>query len=543
MPRSLPPSRQSEKTSFVQRILGTALGAIDLAGSTARFLSYREMLARTSVAVGQSIDTLRVRFRTLGDRAALPDESIARVSESLRQTTYDAGDSTQTLRALADEAVATGRALEQLAPLGEVLHNSLGVGFDEAPAALARVRTTAEELKTTGGPAALQDQVARLGGILSSVSAKGKADVSELIASVAELGRGRPAAQQAQIQQSVLGRVLSNPEGLRRQLGVKLEDFYDEQGKVRDLPGRLEQVRQMAVRRWGMRAREVLSQSQNFGPEGAAALLAFDINAARAAAQAGLSSNAAKAAEGFRSSDVGTDIARRHRLATDKRDQAGGLLASVQSGLSSVLPENPLLQFALLQLAGRIGAGAIGTFFGGGGGAAGSSVAGRALAAGLGGSGGAILAGTSAAFLNLYGGMKLMGVDKLNAARPQIEAETQAKLELERQGRVHAIVRAAERAATTDPTPEGYARELGPRLIAMLEGVPSQDIPGDEALRQIASGLATGTVPASVSQQAPDLVAALREALRDSPLEIVVHIEDASGHPNAVVVQSRGAQQ
>jgi hypothetical protein len=325
---------------------------------------------------------------------------------------------------------------------------------------------------------------------------------------------------------------------------VKFEDFYNEEGKVRDLPGRLEQVRQMAVRRWGMRAREVLSQSQNFGPEGAAALLAFDINAARAAAQAQTSGRAAKTAEGFRSSDVGADIARRHRLSADKRDQAGGLLASIQSGISSVLPDNPLLQFALLQLAGRVGAGAIGTFFGSGGGAAtGGSVAGRVLAAGLGGTGGAVLAGASAAFLNLYGGMKLMGVDQLNAARPQIEAETQAHLELQRQGRVHAIVRAAERAATTDPTPEGYSRELGPRLIAMLEGVPSQGVPGDEALRQIASGLATGTVPASVSQQAPDLVAALREALKDSPLEVVVHIEDASGHPNAVVVQSRGAQQ
>jgi len=407
------------------------------------------------------------------------------------------------------------------------------------------LRTAAEELKTTGGPAALQDQVARLGGVLTAVSAKGKAEVSELIATVAELGKGRPAAHQAQLQQSVLGRVLSNSEGLRRQLGVKFEDFYDEQGKVRDLPGTLERVRQMAVQRWGIRAREVLSQSQNFGPEGAAALFAFDINAARAAATAQLSTKAASTAEGFRGSDVGEDIARRQRLSADKRDQAGGLLAKLQSGISSVLPDNPLLQFALLQLAGRLGAGAIGSFFGGGGGgaAAGGGLAGRAITAGLGGTGGAILAGASAAFLNLYGGLKLAGVDQLNAAMPQIRGETEAQLEDQRRGRVHAIVRAAERASSTDPTPEGYARELGPRLIALLEGVPGQGVSGDEPLRQIASGLATGTIPASVSQQAPDLVQALRDALKDSPLEVVVHIEDASGHPNAVAVKSRGAQQ
>jgi hypothetical protein len=531
--------------------VGTALGAIDLAGSTAKFLSYREQLARTSVVAGASIDALRQRFKQLGDKTTLPDEALARFSGSLRQATYDTGDSSASVKALADEALATGRSLEQLGPLGETLHTALGTGLTDLPDALARIRTAAEELGTSGGPAALQDQIAHLGGVFSQVSIKGKADSDALIATVGELGRGLPARQQAEVQQRVLSRLLANPEGLRHQLGIDVDKFYDAQGKVNDLPGLIEKVRENAIKRWGSRAREIMSQPQNLGSVGTAALWAFDVEAARRAARAPLSTGAAETGAAFRTSEVGEDIARRNKLAQEKRDQAGGLLAKIQSGLSSVLPENPLVQFALLQLAGRLGSAGIGALLAGGGaaggGAAAPSLAGRALSSTLQGIGGGTtgigLAAVAASLLTTYGGFKLLGLDDFNAKREQITAETEQQLEAQRRGRVGAIVRAAERAAGTDPTPEGFRRELGTRLVSEIEGVPEAGVPGDRTLQAIAAGLATGTVPASVGREAPDLVAALREALKDSPLEVVVHIEDASGHPNHVVARSKGAPQ
>ena len=541
------------RSSVAQDIarVSTALGTIDLAGSTAKFLSYRDQIARTSIVAGTSIDGLKDRFKQLGDRTALPDEAIARFSESLRQATYDSSDSSASVKALGDEALSTGRSLEQLGPLGETLHNSLGTAFADVPDALARIRTVSDELGTSGGPAALQDQISRLGGVFAAVSIKSKADGEQLIATVGELGRGLPAKQQEQIQQRVLNRVLANPEGLRHQLGIKFEQFYDEQGKVRDLPGLIEKVRTNAVQRYGSRARQILSQSQNFGAQGAAAVFGFDVAGARAAAAAQLSPGAAETGDAFRKGEVGEDIARRNKLAQDKRDQAGGFLAKIQSGLSSVLPDNPLLQFGLLQLTGRLGAAGIGKLFAGGAGevagGGGRSLAGRAVTGTLegigGGSAGIGLAAVAASLLTTYGGFKLLGLDKFNEKHQQITDETRQQLEGQRIGRVGAIVRAAERASTTDPTPEGFQRELGPRLISTIEGLPASGVPGDAALQAIASGLATGNVPASVAREAPDLVAALRQALKDSPLEVVVHIEDASGHPNQVVARSKGAPQ
>ena len=522
--------------------VGTALGTLDLAASTAKFLAYREVLARSSAAVGTSIDGLRDRFKQLGDRSALPDEAIQRVSDSLRQATYDASDSSQSIKALADESLATGRSLEQLAPLGATLHESLSVAFTDIPGALARIRTAAEELGTVGGPAALQDDIAHLGGTLSQASLKTKADVANLIGAVAELGKGLPAQQQAQVQQRTFGRLLANPEGLRRQLGTKFENFYDEHGKVRDEPELIDKLRQNAIKRWGLRAREVLSQPQNFGPEATAALFAYDVQAAKKAAEAKLSKGAQKTGDEFRSSDVGSDIATRNKLNQTKRDEGGGLLARIQSGLNSILPESTLLRFGLLQVGARAAPAAIGALFGGGGAAGGTGLVGAGGAA-LGGLGGVALAGLAAGLLNLFGGLKMMGVDKLSAAMPHIRGDLQQQLEQRRLGRVGMIVRAGERAASTDPTPEGFRRELGPRLVSTIEGYPAGGIPGDEGLKAIARGLATGTVPASVSRDSPDLVAALREALKDSPLEVVVHIEDASSHPNQVVARSKGAVQ
>src|SRR6185312_7594449 len=253
--------------------VSTALGAVDLGSSVQRYVRYREEVARTAASVKASWEGLSGQYKTIGDRALVSDEAIAKVARSLQQTTYDASDSSKAIEALGSEAIATNRSLDQMASIGASLRAELGQSFSAIPDALGRIRAAADNVGMSGGPAALQADVASLSAAISQFAVKSENAFSGAVGSLAELGRGLPAAQQARVQQRVVGRLLSDTEGLRRQLGIHNEDFYDEEGHIRqDLGSLIGRIQTMATRRWGLRAREVLAQPQNFGPEGAAAI-------------------------------------------------------------------------------------------------------------------------------------------------------------------------------------------------------------------------------------------------------------------------------
>jgi len=541
--------------------VATALGTVDLGASVARFVRYREEVARTAASTGQSFDALAHKYKTVGDRLAISDEAVARFSRGLQVATYDASDSSRAIEALGNEALATNRSLDQMAPIGEALKNELGHSFDDIPDALGRIDAAAEKLGTSGGPAALQTEIANLGATISQVSIKSRADFANITGSIAELGRGLPAKQQERVQQRIVGRIFSDSEGLRRQLGVQFDQFYDEQGKVRDLPALLERVQRMAVKRWGLRAREVLSQPQNFGPEGAAAIMGYDPAEARAAAEARLSSTAADRARAYRQSEVGEAIARRQRLEEDKRDQAGRAIAEGQDWMGSLFEGHPILGHIATLTGMQLGASglkglftpklmqAVGAIEGGEGLAAGAgAVSKMSPAARIGsgalrwlfsGSAGSIATGAlGMTALNAYGGIKLTGLDKFNekvgAEREQLEQQ----LEATRVGRVYSILRAAERSTEAEGSgfsPERYRRELGPRLMG--------EIAQDPALQLVASGAANTTVPAGLAEQAPALAAVLRDALKDVQLNVQVQVQDDSGSPHRVVAMQKGARQ
>lgn len=542
--------------------VATALGTVDLGASVARFVRYREEVARTAAATGQSFDALTQRYKTVGDRLAISDEAVSRFSRGLQVATYDASDSSRAIEALGNEALSTNRSLDQMAPIGEALHNELGQSFDDIPDALARIDAAAEKLGTSGGPAALQAEIAGLGATISQVSIKSRADFANITGSIAELGRGLPAKQQERVQQRIIGRVFSDTEGMRRQLGVNFEQFYDEQGKVKDLPGLLGRVQQMAVKRWGLRAREVLSQPQNFGPEGAAAIMGYDPEAARAAAEARLSTTAADRARAYRQGDVGKAIAQRHRLDQDKRDQAGGFLAGIQDSIGSLFEGHPIAGHIAALTGLQLGASglkwlfapklmqaAVGAIEGGEGlGAGGGALSKISPAARLGtsalqwlvsGSAGSIATGALAlSALTTYGGIKMTGLDKFNETIGAQRNQLQQQFETARVGRVYAILRAADRssgAGDGDFSPERYRRELGPRLMG--------EIAEDPALQLVASGAANGAVPAGLEQQAPALAAALRDALKDVQLNVQLQLQDDTGSPHRVVARQKGAHQ
>lgn len=524
--------------------VSTALGAVDLGSSVQRYVRYREEVARTAASVKASWEGLSGQYKTIGDRALVSDEAIAKVARSLQQTTYDASDSSKAIEALGSEAIATNRSLDQMASIGASLRAELGQSFSAIPDALGRIRAAADNVGMSGGPAALQADVASLSAAISQFAIKSENDFSGAVGSLAELGRGLPAAQQARVQQRVVGRLLSDTEGLRRQLGIRNEDFYDEQGHVRqDLGALVARIQTMATKRWGLRAREVLAQPQNFGPEGAAAIFGFDPQAARHAAEAPLSTEASERARAFRDSAVGEDIAKRNRTEQNKRDNAGGALAGVQSYVGELMSEHPFLSLfgvgAAGQLTGQLARWAT---------TGGSGVAGAARAA-------APLARLSSGALNWLGGsvagnlvggvglaaltakaLDAAGLARFNASIEPFRKQLIEQGEATRRGRAYAIVRAAERVSDDgDSSPEAYRAALGPRLMA--------EIGRDPALQSVASGAINREVPAGLAEQAPQLAAVLRDALKELQLNVQVHLVDDSASPHRVVAAQRGARQ
>jgi hypothetical protein len=527
--------------------VSTALGAIDLASAANRYVRYREEVARTAAVAGTEWERLATKYKTVGDNVATSDESVSKFARNLQQTTFDASDSSQAIEALGQEALNTNRSLDQMAGLGEAVHNEFGAQFEDIPAMLARIRTTADTLGTTGGPAALEAQLASLAGSISKFSLKTDADIAAAVSSVGELGKGLSPTQQARVQQRVIGRLESDTEGLRRQLGILYEEFYDERGKIRDNFGDLiQKVQQAAAKRWGLRAREVLSQPQNFGDaETAAAVMAFDNAEARTSATTPLTKEAAEKARTFLDSDIGRDIVKRLRIERNKRDEGGGPLADIQAATGEWMSEHPFLTLFGGQAAWRLGSQALGWAFKGtaaGEGALGAvgaaSPAGQLVTGGLGWLGGTVAgslaAGTGLAALT-YFALDKMGLGKFNDSIEPFRKQLEAQGNATREGRVYAIVRAAERADEGGFTPERYRQELGPRLMG--------EIARDPALQAVASGAASGVVPHGLDQQAPQLAAALRDALKDVKFNVQLQLQDDTGSPHRVVVANRGARQ
>lgn len=526
----------SDVATDIARV-STVMASLDLAGSANSYRTYTDQVTRYSVAAGTSVQELRKRFAELEEKTALPDERIARFSQSLQRSTHDAGNSSGAIKALNDEAIATGRTLEEMAPLGTVLHNSLGVAFDKMPAALEAIRNSTDG--SAESVATLQQQFVALGGTFAHLAT---GDIQRLAATMSALGKGLPPELQKEVQQRVVGRLMANPEGLRHQLGMKREDFYDQYGRQRVDADFLTKVRGAAVRRWGKNALDVLSQSQNFGPMAARALMSFE-----APPEGGVHGNgpsAAAAATQYLGSEAGRDARLRAEIERKKRDEAGKDIAGVQGWVGDLIKDHPVLGAVGAQVGLRLGAAGLKALLAGGG-EGGGSVAGSALTSGLtslgGGSVGAggLIAGGTLAGAAATMALTVAAVNPLNKAMPQIRSETEDQLFGMQLGRVRAMVHAGEQAAGTSP--EEFAAQLGPTLDAMT-AARNQSLPGyDPQLAAVRRGLETGEV--KTSELGPEIAKALVEALKASPLQVAVHVTDDTDNPVNVTARSQGAPQ
>ena len=508
--------------------VGTALGAVNLDALAGKYRSFNDAIARQSVVVGQSVGTLKQHFADLQSKTALPDEQLQKFSGALQRSTYDAGNSSAAIKALNDEAIATGRSLEDMAPIGTQLHNSLGVAFDAMPGALGAIRHAADESGESVG--ALQEQIVSLGPALARLNV---GNIDRFAATMSQLGKGLPAELQKEVQQRVIGRLTANPEGLRHQLGMKREEFYDEYGRQRMDDQFLGRVREMATKRWGRNALDVLSQGQNLGPMAARALMNFEPGDVDFSLAGKGKATAASLANQYLGSDAGQEARKAAERAAKDREIGGKQVNSLQQWFRDVMPDDPILRWGVGVVGAKLGS----KLLGGGRAAAGLNAVGAGLSY-LGG-GSALLGGTVGATMLAQIGLAAHSMIQIKKGADSARLSVAEGLTTQQRGRVGALVRAAERAAGT--TPEEFQRQLGPTLAGITD-VRNAGMPGfDPRLAAIRKGLETGELQAGAA--GPDLVNAFKEAMKGTRLEVMVHVQDDSGNPNVITASQKGAPQ
>ncbi len=326
--------------------LSATLAHVDPSLMAAKFRDFRGVVTEFSVASGRGVDQVKASFASLSKQTLLPDTQVAAFSQTIAKATYDFKDSGKALLALRAEGVATGRALEEMAPIAETLHNVFGESFDEMPSTLGDIRSAAETLGTSGGPAALQDQIASLGGMLSEVSIKGQKDAKGLVDVLASFGKGLRPEQKKRVQQELLSTFVQGGEQLRRNLRIKTEDFYDENGSIKFNAENLKRLRDYNLKQSGGNVAEARRRSAlRHGGMYAAALYDSDLDTNLDKAASGtLSGNADKALTELMSSKHGVETGAEQQRDQRAREETGAIVNAIQQGFVAAMPGNSLLR-------------------------------------------------------------------------------------------------------------------------------------------------------------------------------------------------------
>lgn len=536
------------KFSDFRREVGSAIGnvvsdlgrvatvgaSISFAGAVQGVQSFEKATAQLATAARRDVELVRKEYEALGTKLGEKPETLANYVSNVGRVTYDFEAARGGVEAFKKAATDWNRPLEAMGGL-QVAFQKLGI--KDAEKGLAQIRANAEALGTTGGPAALADQVERLASVWDRV----KGGAGGGIGIAAELGKGLSPAQAQQVQQQVLGEFTGDTVGwerfLRRQgeLG-RNERVTDERGQIKNLPEYMGKLQ----RAWRKTAKspeeaEWLAQLQ-FGTIGGSAFM--DMNADNLATLA-RQQKQTDALKRYSATDAGRrDIAGAKQDAS-MRDVVGS--NSMMGGLNLLFREfaadHPILG-KLGELGGAAGASFIGSgltkLIAGGaigakaammikaGAAAAPAVSGASATASGAAPGAAMVGGGGlGAFFAplatqlLYGSAWAGEAAELGRRRPQLAGEMAAQFQTEREGRVQAIVRAAERSGGTA---EGFKKQLGAPLMAQIAN--------DPRLQAVAQGMVSGQVDLSALGAA--LAPALKAALAESPLKVHVEITDST---------------
>lgn len=373
----------------------TVMNTISLGEAVQSARKLQDDMARLSIVAGGSVDTLNEKFTRLSKQDLIGEDRLVGMARSLGRVTYDATGSIQAIHGLNEEAVATGRSAEEMLQLGEVLHNSLGVIGDTSDA-LGKIRAQAEALGTTGGPAALQNQIVSLGNAMSQLATDTEGRRNRLTAFFGVVGQGMSPQAAARAQAGAIGALEGNALDISRTLGY---DVLDEQGHIKD-PAKVVQDLKASMNRRGMGARSQLLAFRRFaGAEAGSRLFYGDFSDDNINGLANLppSNRASSQAALFAQSKAGQRLATQLTSERDARAAAEPLL-DAQDAWNQFFAGSPvakllagsLLNATASSILGKASKG-VSALFGGGGAA--SAAGGEAAIAGGGVAGG----GTTAA--------------------------------------------------------------------------------------------------------------------------------------------------
>jgi hypothetical protein len=516
----------------------TALARVDPGAAAQKFRDFRKTVTEASVASGRSLDALKSQFADLSNKTLLPDEQVADFSQALGRATYDFNDSRKAVEALRGSGAAAGRSLEEMGGIAETLHNQMGQSLDDIPDALASIEAAAKALGTTGGPAALMDDIQALGGVLSQVSVTGKRSANDLVAVLAALGKGRNVEQAKAIQSALVGRFAAGGEQMRLNLGIKRQDFYDDNGNVRVNAQNVQRLRDFYLKRTGgdvERAKSLASFSGNLGPQLAAALfrpgLIEDMKrAATAKTEAGGSTAGPDALAKLRASQHGIETARQNQRDREQRENLGSKVNAAQQTVADALPDNALLRMGALGIGGGVAGKLTDQLFGALGKGAGSAAASLFQVAEAGGKAQLVFGGgSSGASVPVAGAAAAVGGTVALAAGVYGYAKTEAAV---RDASLDAVTSERETAkARSRAGKNTLVNDLAAgrkRFVDHWYGGGYEDVPAPEQAAEAAKYRADPKNQANL----PDWAR--------RPVEVRLRIEDASGHPNQVVQVQKG---
>lgn len=158
---------------------------INFAQSADSVKQFNDQVTRMAIRANRDIGTLKQQFRDTGKEIGVMPDRVASTARAFTKMTGDT-QAVDAMAALGKEANDTDRSLEEMAEIGAKLYNDLGVPLDRLEESFKRIRGVASDFRSIGGPAGLEDSLARLAPLLGKL--EGGLERSAVL--TATMGRG-----------------------------------------------------------------------------------------------------------------------------------------------------------------------------------------------------------------------------------------------------------------------------------------------------------------------------------------------------------------
>lgn len=315
-----------------------AQGKINLASQHAQVRDFEASTAHMGIAAGRDLEAVRAATERTGiEIGKRPGEVIA-WSQEVGRLTYSYMGAADSVKAYANLAALTGRQVDDYRHLATEL-GQIGITGKDAANTIGIMVAQADDLKVTGGPAALIDQFENLGDVVTHFADRSTEGIARVTGAMAALGRGLDTASAGRVTQQAFGAVTADPLRWERFLR---HGITDEHGHVEHPEQVLREITEKVRSRYGKDARRVLML--NFGAETGAALYNADWSAA--ARSAGLAPSGAPAAAqaALLATDAGKRAVAEAELAQSSRALLGSstLLGRAADAMQQFAAHNPL---------------------------------------------------------------------------------------------------------------------------------------------------------------------------------------------------------